>query len=335
MLFVNPLSANEAVYFITPAVGSPVQSPLSVCVGMHGFDEEKIGRVTPAEAGHFLLLVDAPLPKDLRKPVSSQVEGFSLLKGSTCKELEMEPGTHVLRTVFLDQTNRPYQPLLTDTIFVEVDGSKPPMDITEETFTSDFPESDDLWGSEEWVVAGEPVAREASWQPLIENEPLPREEIADPTRRDWTGKAGVLGVKVPKPSTEVSESSVIISLPVTQSIEVIGTVHSNLMHKIELRDLVRNERLALWEGMGTSKLGALQFKIDSPPGVTEPYRLESIFSFSSNKGKTWKVAEARVFKGSSCETIFRIGSGDGQGQEFNKANLIFSDLNKKGVRFCD
>lgn len=96
------------VYFLSPANGATVTSPVTVRFGLRGMGVAPAG-VTSPNTGHHHLLVDAALPTDnLPIPNDATHRHFGL--GQTETELVLEPGQHTLQLVLGDHLHIPHQP---------------------------------------------------------------------------------------------------------------------------------------------------------------------------------------------------------------------------------
>ena len=103
-LFVLGLSTaqagSNAVTITEPANGATVTSPVKVCLGAHGVTVEPAKKGVNDGKGHNHILVDVDLPKDLSKGIGKDAQHIHMGDGSTCKEIKLAPGTHVIRTLF-------------------------------------------------------------------------------------------------------------------------------------------------------------------------------------------------------------------------------------------
>ena len=107
----TPAPAGAAVYFVAPANGAQVKSPVTVRFGLRGMGVAPAG-VTNANTGHHHLLVDvATLPPDnLPLPANDNVRHFG--GGQTEVELTLTPGTHTLQLALGDALHIPHDPPL-------------------------------------------------------------------------------------------------------------------------------------------------------------------------------------------------------------------------------
>ena len=117
-----PRTASEAgasVFFITPADGSTVASPVAIEFGIEGMTVVKAGDDTPG-SGHHHLLVDTGLP-DPGLPIPADENHIHFGDGSTSTELTLAPGTHTLQLLLGDHLHIPHDPPVTsETISITV-----------------------------------------------------------------------------------------------------------------------------------------------------------------------------------------------------------------------
>ena len=117
-----PRTASEAgasVFFITPADGSTVASPVVIEFGIEGMTVVKAGDDTPG-SGHHHLLVDTGLP-DPGLPIPADENHIHFGDGSTSTELTLAPGTHTLLLLLGDHLHIPHDPPVTsETISITV-----------------------------------------------------------------------------------------------------------------------------------------------------------------------------------------------------------------------
>jgi len=114
------LPGTAAVTITNPANGSMVASPVRVCMGVHGIEVEPAKKGVNQGKGHHHILVDTAIPEDLSKPIGKDATHIHMGDGSTCKDLTLSAGTHVVRTLFAKGNHVPYDPPLTDTVVVNV-----------------------------------------------------------------------------------------------------------------------------------------------------------------------------------------------------------------------
>ena len=100
--------AGASVFFITPADGATVGSPVSIEFGIEGMDVVAAG-VNAAHSGHHHLLVDTGLPA-LDLPIPADANHIHFGDASTATELNLEPGEHSLQLLLGDHLHIPHNP---------------------------------------------------------------------------------------------------------------------------------------------------------------------------------------------------------------------------------
>ena len=97
-----------SVYFVSPADGASVTSPVKVVFGADGVAVVPAG--DPAEnSGHHHLLIDTGLP-DVTQPIPKDAQHVHFGKGQTEAEIELPAGTHTLQLLLGDYLHIPHQP---------------------------------------------------------------------------------------------------------------------------------------------------------------------------------------------------------------------------------
>ena len=116
----SPSSEGARVFFITPADGDTVTSPVRIEFGIEGMTVAPAGDDTP-NSGHHHLLIDTGLP-DMGLPIPKDANHVHFGDGSTATEIDLEPGEHTLQMLLGDHLHIPHDPPLTSspiTITVE------------------------------------------------------------------------------------------------------------------------------------------------------------------------------------------------------------------------
>jgi hypothetical protein len=96
------------VFFISPADGATVTSPVHIEFGLEGMSVVAAG-VNDANSGHHHLLVDTGLP-DLGLPVPADAQHIHFGDASTSTSLALEPGEHTLQLLLGDYLHIPHEP---------------------------------------------------------------------------------------------------------------------------------------------------------------------------------------------------------------------------------
>jgi len=104
----TPAPEGARVFFIEPADGDTLSSPITVRFGIEGMSVAKAGDNRP-NSGHHHLLIDTDLPNaDLPIPADANHVHFG--DGSTSTEITLDPGLHTLRMLLGDYRHMPHDP---------------------------------------------------------------------------------------------------------------------------------------------------------------------------------------------------------------------------------
>jgi hypothetical protein len=116
----SALAGTRAIAISEPANGVTVTSPVKVCMVAHGVTVEPAKRGVNDGNGHHHILINSDLPRDLSKPVGKDAQHIHMGDGSTCKEVRLDAGIHVIRALFAKGNHVPYNPPITATVIVNV-----------------------------------------------------------------------------------------------------------------------------------------------------------------------------------------------------------------------
>ena len=114
------LAGTRAIAISEPANGATVSSPVKVCMVAHGVTVEPAKRGVNDGSGHHHILINTDLPKDLSKGIGKDAQHIHMGDGSTCKEVKLDAGIHVIRALFAKGNHVPYNPVITSTVIVNV-----------------------------------------------------------------------------------------------------------------------------------------------------------------------------------------------------------------------
>ena len=89
-------------------------------MAVHGVEVQPAKKGVNPGKGHHHLLIDVDLPTDLSKRIGKDANHVHMGDGSTCKELKLGSGKHVVRTLFANGGHVPYNPAITSTVIVTV-----------------------------------------------------------------------------------------------------------------------------------------------------------------------------------------------------------------------
>ena len=112
--------AGGAVVITEPATGSTVSSPVKVCMAVDGVEVQPAKKGINPGKGHHHILIDVDLPTDLSKRIGKDANHVHMGDGSTCKELKMGSGKHVIRTLFANGGHVPFNPAITSAVIITV-----------------------------------------------------------------------------------------------------------------------------------------------------------------------------------------------------------------------
>lgn len=116
----TPAPAGAAVYFIEPANGDILTSPVTVKFGLKGIGVAPAGVDNPKTGHHHLLIDVAMLPAmDGSIPADANHKHFG--GGQTETSIELAPGTHTLQLLLGDMNHMPHDPpILSEKITITV-----------------------------------------------------------------------------------------------------------------------------------------------------------------------------------------------------------------------
>jgi hypothetical protein len=117
---VSTAYAGGAVVITEPGTGSTVSNPVKVCMAVDEVEVQPAKKGVNPGKGHHHLLIDVDLPKDLSQKIGKDAKHVHMGDGSTCKELKLGSGKHVIRALFANGGHVPYNPAITSTVIVTV-----------------------------------------------------------------------------------------------------------------------------------------------------------------------------------------------------------------------
>jgi Domain of unknown function (DUF4399) len=113
---VSPPS--QRVYFVEPADGATVSSPVKVKFGVVGMDLKPAGDEAPNSGHHHVLVNLDSMPAGTAIPFSDQHVHFG--KAQTEGELKLPPGKYKLTLQFADKDHTSYGAPMSSTISITV-----------------------------------------------------------------------------------------------------------------------------------------------------------------------------------------------------------------------
>ncbi|MGD8593007.1 MAG: DUF4399 domain-containing protein [Gammaproteobacteria bacterium] len=110
---------NARVYFISPADGDTVSSPVKVQFGLQGMGVAPAG-TEKENTGHHHLLIDTKLD-DPMSPIPNDATHKHFGGGQTETMVELPPGKHTLQLVLGDKSHIPHdKPVMSEVITITV-----------------------------------------------------------------------------------------------------------------------------------------------------------------------------------------------------------------------
>jgi hypothetical protein len=117
---MQPAAEGARVFFIEPATGSTVASPVAVKMGVEGMTVAAAGTVTPG-TGHHHLIIDGK-PGALGEVVPADDTHIHYGQGQTEASVALPPGPHTLTLQFADGMHRSYGPTMSSMVQITVEG---------------------------------------------------------------------------------------------------------------------------------------------------------------------------------------------------------------------
>lgn len=111
-----------------PSDGENVTVPFEVCFSATGLEVVKAGKDKTEGKGHHHILIDVDPTKDSFDPKNKELNKYGkgillhLSKGGDCQKVTkpLTPGKHMLSGVFTYNNHIPYDPIIGDTITINV-----------------------------------------------------------------------------------------------------------------------------------------------------------------------------------------------------------------------
>ncbi len=116
----KPPAKPARVWFVEPADGAEVKSPVKLKFGVEGMTVKPAGEMAP-DSGHHHVIVDGGL---IEKGTIVPKDGTHIHfgKGQTEAEIELAPGEHTLTLQFADGAHNSFGQPLSQTIRIKVAG---------------------------------------------------------------------------------------------------------------------------------------------------------------------------------------------------------------------
>jgi hypothetical protein len=115
----SPAAEGAKVYFVSPANGDTVESPVKVVFGLSNMGVAPAG-VDKEHTGHHHLIINAPLP-DMNLPIPADDNYKHFGKGQTETSIELPPGKHTLQLLLGNFIHVPHaDPVVSEVIEITV-----------------------------------------------------------------------------------------------------------------------------------------------------------------------------------------------------------------------
>ena len=115
----GPAQPQARVFFVEPADGTTVQSPVHVVMGVEGMQVKPAGEIVEGTGHHHLLIDRGGYAEGEAIPNDEQNRHFG--GGQTETELELEPGQHTLTLQFANGAHQSYGERLAASITITVE----------------------------------------------------------------------------------------------------------------------------------------------------------------------------------------------------------------------
>ena len=116
-----PAKEGARVFFIEPAAGTTVASPVAIKMGVEGMTVAAAGTVTEG-TGHHHLIIDGK-PGALGEVVPADDTHIHYGQGQTEASVALPPGPHTLMLQFADGMHRSYGPTMSSMVQIIVEGT--------------------------------------------------------------------------------------------------------------------------------------------------------------------------------------------------------------------
>lgn len=118
-LLRKPSPEGARVWFVSPADGAELPSPVVVEFGLDGMELRHAGDAGE-HSGHHHILLNTGLPR-MDLPIVTDDNHIHFGQGQTSVELSLEPGVHTLQLLLGDDLHIPHKPpVMSDAITITV-----------------------------------------------------------------------------------------------------------------------------------------------------------------------------------------------------------------------
>ena len=116
---IGPVPEGAKVYFVSPADGATVTSPVKIQMGVDGMEVQPAGKMQDG-SGHHHIVIDADsVAKGTLVPADDKHKHFG--KGQTETDLQLSPGQHTLQLQFANGVHLSYGEQMSSKITITVE----------------------------------------------------------------------------------------------------------------------------------------------------------------------------------------------------------------------
>ncbi|NIQ01091.1 MAG: hypothetical protein GWM98_12280 [Nitrospinaceae bacterium] len=120
----------------------------------------------------------------------------------------------------------------------------------------------------------------------------------------------------------VYDQSLIVGLPMNQTLKITATSRAQWVQSVDLHDLDKDQTVAHWEGHAAGgEIGSVFFSTTGDR--TPPYPVRITIQWSKDGKRTWNPGKLKVFP-SEDPTLVIIGSEDGFDRDYDDVRLSFT-----------
>ncbi|MFT4976887.1 MAG: hypothetical protein ACI8S6_002792 [Myxococcota bacterium] len=114
----SAVPAGARVFFVSPAAGAEVSSPVKVQMGVEGMMVNPAGELKAGTGHHHIIVDSGGVAAGVAVPADETHIHYG--KGQTETELELSPGEHTLTLQFANGVHQSYGPQLSNSIQITV-----------------------------------------------------------------------------------------------------------------------------------------------------------------------------------------------------------------------
>ena len=116
---IGAVPEGAKVFFVSPATGATVTSPVKIQMGIEGMEVQPAGKIQDGSGHHHIVIDAEPVAKGALVPADDNHKHFG--KGQTETELQLAPGEHTLQLQFANGVHLSYGEQMSSTITITVE----------------------------------------------------------------------------------------------------------------------------------------------------------------------------------------------------------------------